>query len=521
VHAALSHGAQSFERHLKRFGAAGQRMVAEQKVQGDGTRKFWRFAESAVLAFLGGALGSIAAVWGVGLLVRLSPAALPGVARISVDGRALAFTMAISCVVCLLFGLAPALASAKMTWGTRGTTRTGRRAASLLIMTEVALAVMLTIGAGLLLKSFWRLTHVDPGFNAEHLLIMRTDFTRNTSPTERVQFYTELREKLAMLPGVIGATMGDLPLRGGGINSGSGDPFGIRGKSYDSTTGPVTQFANLPSAGVDYFRTLQIPLRAGRVFTAADTAGKFPSVVMVNETLARAFFPQGAVGQQIGVPPPCRDTKCDFIWMTIVGVAGDVKTRALDLAAAPQIYLPQPNGGVILRTAGEPLSMARTAVSVIRSMDPEMAVFDVRTMEDRISATIGQPRFETAIVAFFAGAALFLAAIGIFGVVAHSTAQRTQEIGIRMALGADGARVIQTVMFDGLRPVAAGVALGLVGALAFSRIMTSVLFQVTATDPSSFLYAAVLLVFVAAAACLGPARRATRVDPAIALRENG
>jgi putative ABC transport system permease protein len=153
-------------------------------------------------------------------------------------------------------------------------------------------------------------------------------------------------------------------------------------------------------------------------------------------------------------------------------------------------------------------------------MDPDMAVFDVRTMEDRISATIGQPRFEAVIVAFFAAAALFLAAIGIFGVVAHSTAQRTQEIGIRMALGADGPRVIQAVMFDGLRPVAAGVALGLVGALVFSRILASVLFQVTATDPSSFLYAAVLLILVAAAACLGPARRATHVDPAIALREN-
>jgi putative ABC transport system permease protein len=490
------------------LGATGARLMRQ-----------W-ITESAVLAFLGGALGSIAAVWGVGLLVRLSPAALPGVAKIAVDGRALAFTMAVSGIVCLLFGLAPALASARITWGTRGTTRTSRRAASLLITAEVALAVMLMIGAGLLLKSFSRLIHVDPGFNAQHLLIMRTEFTRNTSPTERVQFYTELREKLASLPGVTSATMGDLPLRGGGINSGSGDPFGIRGKSYDSTTGPVTQFANLPSAGVDYFRTLQIPLRAGRAITTADTAGKVPSVVMVNETLARAFFPQGAVGQQIGVPPPCRDTKCDFIWMTIVGVAGDVKTRALDLAALPAIYLPQPNGGVILRTAGEPLSMARTAVSVIRLMDPNMAVFDVRTMEDRISATIGQPRFETAIVAFFAGAALFLAAIGVFGVVAHSTAQRTQEIGIRMALGADGARVIQTVMFDGLRPVATGVALGLAGALVFSRIMTSVLFQVTATDPSSFLYAAILLILVAAAACLVPARRATQVDPAIALREN-
>jgi len=490
------------------LGATGARLLRQ-----------W-LTESAVLALLGGALGSIAAVWGVRILVRLSPAALPGVAKIAVDGRALAFTMAISCLVCLLFGLAPALVSAKMTSGTRGTTRTTGRAASLLVTAEVALAVILMIGAGLLLKSFSRLTHVDPGFDAGHLLTLRTNLPRNRSARERVQFYTALREKLASLPRVTGATMGDLPLRGGGINAGSGDPFGIKGKSYDSATGPVTQFANLTSAGIDYFRTFGIPLRAGRVFVAGDSAGEFPSAVMVNETLARAFFPQGAVGQRIGVPPPCRDSKCDFIWMTIAGVAGDVKTRALDLAPMPQIYLPQPTGDVILRIAGEPLSMARTAVSAIRSMDAEIAVFDVRTMEDRISTTIGQPRFEAAIVAFFAGTALFLAAIGIFGVVAHSTAQRTQEIGIRMALGADGTRVIQTVLYQGLRPVAAGVALGLLGALVFSRVLTSVLFQVAATDPPSFLYAAAVLTLVGVASCLGPARRATRVDPAIALREN-
>ena len=477
-------------------------------------------AESAVLASLGGALGSIAAVWGVKLLVRLSPEALPSVARIAVDGRALAFTIAISCIVCLLFGLAPALTSARMAWGTRGATRRSRRAASLLVTAEVALAVMLTIGAGLLLKSFSRLTHVDPGFNAGHLLIMRTDFTRRTLPPERVRFYSELRERLALLPGVVGSTIGDLPVRGGGINSGAGDPFGIKGRSYDAMTGMASQFANLSFVGVDYFRTLQIPLRAGRTFTAADSAGEFPNVVIVNETLAHAFFPRGAVGERIGVPPPCRDTKCDFVWMTIAGVAGDVKTTALDLAPLPQIYLPWPNGGVILRTAGEPLSVARTAAAIIRSMEPDMAVSDVRTMEDRISATIGQPRFQTALVSFFAGTALFLAAIGIFGVVAHSTAQRTREIGIRVALGADGPSVVRMVMFDGLRPVAAGVTLGLVGALVLSRMMTGLLFQVTATDPSSFLFAACLLTLVAIAACLGPARRATRVDPAIALRED-
>lgn len=495
--------------------------------------------ESARLALLGGALGSLAAVWGVKLLVRLSPSAFGGMnataqkigsgfAAVSIDLRALAFTLAMSCIVCVLFGLAPAVASVRMTWGTRGTTRHSRRAASLLVASEVALAVMLMISAGLLLKSFSRLTHVDPGFNPSHLLIMRAEFNRRTSRTERVSFYNELREKLAALPGVASATVGDVPVGGGGINAGAGDPFGIKGKSYDANAaGAVTQFANLSSAGVDYFRTLEIPLRAGRAFTAADSAPanvgveaakEYPAVVIVNETLAHAFFPQGAVGQQIGVPPPCRDTKCDFVWMTVVGVAGDVKTRGLDMPARPQIYIPQGGGGVILRTAGEPLSLTRSAESVIHSMDRDMSVLDVRTMDDRISQTVMQPRFQTVIVGFFAFAALFLASIGIFGVVAHSTAQRTQEIGIRMALGADRGRVIETVLLDGLRPVLFGVVTGAAGALALSRILSSLLFNIAATDPSTFLAAAVLLTLVAVAACLGPARRATHVDPMIALR---
>jgi putative ABC transport system permease protein len=393
-----------------------------------------------------------------------------------------------------------------------------------LVTAEVSLAFLLMIGAGLLLKSFSRLTHVDPGFNPSHLLILRTEFNRNTSRAERVTFYQDLREKLAAMPGVLSATMGDLPVGGGGINAGSGDPFGIKGKSYDA----ANQFASLSAAGVDYFRTFEIPMRAGRAFTAADSASggagveaakEYPSVVIVNETLARTFYPEGAVGQQIGVPPPCRDTKCDFVWMTIVGVAGDVKSRGLDMPPRPQIYIPQPQtGGVILRTAGDPTAMARTASSAIRSADPDMAVFDVRTMEDRISQTVTQPRFQTVIVSFFAVAALFLAAIGIFAVVAHSTAQRTQEIGIRMALGADRGQVVQAVLFDGLRPVLTGVALGLAGALAFSRILASVLFNVAATDPSTFLLAAALMTAVATVACLGPAQRATKVDPMIALR---
>jgi putative ABC transport system permease protein len=480
--------------------------------------------ESAVLALLGGALGSMAAVWGVKLLTRLSPAALPGTAKISVDGRALAFTVAVSAIVCFLFGLAPALASTKLSWGTRGATRRSRRAASSLITIEVALAVMLMIGAGLLLKSFSRLSHVNPGFNPSHLLTMQVQFPA-TVPFSKVRirsFYSDLRDKLAALPGVTSATFGFLPVRGPNVNAGGGDPFQIKGRPYGSS-GPVGQFANLSLTGIDYFRTFQIPLREGRAFEPSDAADA-PPVVLVNETMARAFFPQGAIGQQLGVPTPCTGSTCEPTWSTIIGVASDVKTFTLDRAPLPQIYIPLsqypfPGATVALRTVGDPLPLTREVAAIVRSLDPDMPVFDVKTMEDRVSESIGQPRFETAIVAFFAAAALFLAAIGIFGVVAHSTAQRTQEIGIRMALGADGPRVVRTILLDGLRPVLSGVLLGLAGALALSRILATTLFNVKATDPTTFLIAALVLTAVAVAACLVPASRATKVDPVIALRE--
>ncbi len=494
------------------LGATGARLAAQ-----------W-MAESAVLALLGGILGSIAAVWGVRLLIRLSPSALPGVAKIAVDARALAFTLIVSCIVCVLFGLAPVLASAKMTWGSRGVTRQSRRAASSLIAIEVAFAVMLMISSGLLLKSFSRLRHVNPGFNPVHLLTMQVQFPA-TQPITLVRsraFYAELREKVAALPGVVSATIGGLPVRSALLNPGGGDPFLIKGRSYDSS-GPVGQFANMTIVGLDYFRTFEIPLRSGRPFALGDSTGA-PLVVIVNEALAHAFFPQGAVGQQIGVPQPCTGLgNCEYPWSTIIGVAADVKTVTLDRAALPQIYIPHaqqpfPNAGVILRTTAEPLALTHEVASVVRSMDPDMPIFDVRTMEDRVSESIGQPRFETSIVGFFAAAALFLAAIGIFGVVAHSTAQRTREIGIRMALGANGAQVIQTVILDGLRPVLLGLVLGMTGALALSRILSSVLFHVSAKDPSTVFLAAIVLTLVALAACLVPARRATQVDPMIALR---
>ena len=471
--------------------------------------------EAALLALIGGTLGSIAAVWGVRALTALSPSALPTAA---IDARALLFTLTISILACLFFGLAPGA------WRTAPSgvrvSRHRRRAASLLVTAEVALAVMLLIGAGLLLKSYARLRHVDPGFNPEHVLTMRIQYppTRPMMKTRLAAFFTELCDRIAAMPGVASAgAVSRLPVAGG-VNGRGGNPFSIEGQRWYPNS-PVPQIAHTQIVDPEYFHAMQIPLLQGRYFSPRDTSAA-PAVTVVNETLARGFFPKGAIGHQIllGAPQP------DSTWLTIIGVVGDVKTAALSHETMPQFYTPvaqDPPGAmsVVLRTSLDPATIARSVAKVVRTIDPSLPVYDVVTMDDHIAKSIGQPRFETTLLAFFAAAALFLAAIGIFGVVAHSTAQRTHEIGIRMALGADRARVVQTVLRDGLRPVIFGVASGLAGAFFLTRLIKSELFQVADKDPQSFLLAAILLTLVATAACLIPASRATKVDPAIALRE--
>jgi ABC-type antimicrobial peptide transport system permease subunit len=240
---------------------------------------------------------------------------------------------------------------------------------------------------------------------------------------------------------------------------------------------------------------------------------------VVNRTLADAFFPTGAIGQHIMLGAPRGGNP----WLTIVGVVGDVKTAGLDQDALPQFYTPLsqdpgPAMSIVLRTAADPLKTAHLAAEVIHALDPEMPVFDIKTMDDRVAQTIAQPRFETVLLTFFAAAALLLAAVGIFGVVAHATVRRTQEIGIRMALGADSKRVLQQVVSSGMRPVLAGLAVGTIGAIALTRLLSSLLFRVGATDPPTFLASAGILMIIALAACLGPAHKATHVDPMIALR---
>jgi predicted permease len=361
---------------------------------------------------------------------------------------------------------------------------------------------------------------VDPGFNPSHVLTLRVSYppTRPLMRAGLAKFFSELGQQVASIPGVVSegaVTM--LPVAGGVVNSRGGNPFSIEGQQWHPD-GPVPQVAHTNVIDADYFRAMQIPLRSGRFFSQADNATAQP-VAIVNETLARGFFPKGAIGHQIllGAPRP------DAPWLTIVGVVGDVKTAALSHDTMPQFYMPlaqDPPGAMsfVIRTALDPLVVTRAVAQAVRRMDPTLPVYDIITMDDRIAKSIGQPRFETTLLGFFAVSALFLAAIGIFGVVAHSTARRTQEIGIRMALGADSARVVGDVVWGGLRPVLAGIAIGLGGAVWISRALTSALFHVAPADPATFLCASAALLGVAAAACFAPARRASRIDPMEALR---
>jgi putative ABC transport system permease protein len=392
-----------------------------------------------------------------------------------------------------------------------------------LVTAEVALALVLLVGAGLLLKSFSRLRKIDPGFRPDHLLTMQIQLSgpRYQEGRRRVSYFSELQERLRTLPGATSVSMvGWLPVARVGADTGGGNPFSIEGRAWNPN-GPVPQIAHTTAAGLDYFRTMGIPLVAGRAFTPSDTVDA-PPVAVINQTLARGFFSRGdAIGHRIllGAPRP------GARWMTIVGIIGDLRTGALDLAPMPQFYWPVAQQdppaaiSVVIRTASEPLEMAREATGVIRLLDPDQPVYNVTTMEQRVAESAGQPRFQTVLLGFFAIAALFLAAVGIYGVVAQSTAQRTKEIGIRMALGADATMLVASVLVDWLRPVFIGVAFGFAGAALLTRVLSSVLYHVTPHDPWTFVCAVFVLSAIAAAACVGPARRAALVDPMNALRE--
>ncbi len=484
--------------------------------------------ESVLLSLGGGVLGLLFAWASLGPLLKLSATSLPAVFAVSLDGWVLFFTLAVSLVTGLLFGIVPALRTAKLDLretlneSSRGSTAGPghHRIRGALVAGEIAMAMLLLVGAGLLLRSFSRLQDIPPGFQADHLLVadLPLSLTAYAKPEQRFQFFDRIVERVKSLPGVRSAGAASfLPVSGGGGLL----HFNIYGRPPKSphdyiATGYRTTTPN-------YFETLGMPLAKGRFFTAADTE-KAPAVVVINATMAKTYFPgENPLGKrlQVGATP-----ESDVPWMEVVGVVGDVR-QGLDLDPKAEMYLPYRQAdqvlpvfqlSIVLRTATDPLLQASALRSALAEIDPNQPLVRVRTMEENMAATVAQPRFRTWLIGIFAGLALILAGVGVYGVMSYTVTQRTSEIGIRVTLGAQPEDVFRIVVGEGLRLALTGVGAGLLGALALTRLLRSFLYGVSAYDPLTFVGVALILTLVAVAASFFPARRATLVDPMVALR---
>ncbi len=480
--------------------------------------------ESLLLALAGGLLGALWSSWGVKLLLKMAPDNLPRLSQIGIDGRALGWTALVSLLTGVVFGLAPAWQSSRLSLnealkegGRSGADSPGkRRWRDLLVISELALAVMLLIGAGLLVKSFWRLQQVDSGIDAERVLTMELALRgeRYNDPQQVDAFYPRLLERIQALPGVRAAAVSNsLPPDSTEFS----DDFTIEGRP--TAPNQPSPIAYVIRVSPDYFRAFGIPLRSGRYFGVADSSNA-PLVTVINQTMARQFFPnENPIGKRINTG----NDRDPTLWQ-IVGVVGDAKYNGLADETQPAMYQPliqATSYSVFLSVKTEtanPLSFAAAVRNEIRSLDRELSVTRIRTMEQRFATAVAQPRFGATLVALFAALALILASIGIYGVISYSVTQRTQEIGVRIALGARSLNVLSLVVRHGMTLTSIGLGAGLIGSFALTRLMKTLLFGVSATDPLTFIAISLFLTAVALLACLVPARRATKVDPMIALR---
>ena len=480
--------------------------------------------ESTLLALLGGAGGLLFAYGTVRGLIAINPPDVPRLAQVNVDERVLVFTILITLLVGLLFGLAPALQSSKPALQSvlkeAAATFGGKRwlgyfrLREVMVVTQTALAVVLLVGAGLLMKSFVMLRQVELGFAAARVITLRIapPFNRFPKGQKTMDYYRQLLDSLNTVPGVETAAVTTSPPTTGAFMNSS---FLIAGQPAPESA--ETQRAFVTVVSPNYFRAIDNPLKQGRLFTDDDHEGA-PRVAIINETMARTYFADtNPVGQRItlrGEPDK---------WMEIVGVTADVKQFSLEMENRPGFYQPYRQRDVrsmtmVLRTSIEPETLVPTLRSRILETDHFTAITRVRTLQELIADSVAQPQFYTLLLVTFAGIALTLAALGIYGVTAYSVSQRTHEIGIRMALGAEAGRIQRLVMGQGLIVILTGLGIGLAGAIALTRLLTGLLFGVKPTDPAVFAGIALLLIVVALIACMIPARKATKVDPLIALR---
>ena len=492
--------------------------------RGRATRQL--LTESISLGLLGGGLGLALALVSLRLLVRLIPAEVPRLNAIGLDGRLLGFAFLISLAAGILFGLAPALRVSKI--GLTGSLKeSGRGSGSgskehsrlrdSLVVSEVALAVVLLIASGLLIQSFLHLTQADPGFNGHNVLTLQLDSPAGRQDSQVPAFFRDVVAQISALPGVRSASaVASLPLTGDNIRA----SFEIEGQPTPMGSRPSAAFNAVEP---NYFRTLRIALVAGRDFTERDDLKSTP-VAIIDRTLAQRFFPdQNPIGRHIrpGIgngygpgEPPMRE---------IVGVAGDVKQGDPGAEAAPQVYVPLGQCPfspmfVVAHTANDPLNIVPPARRKVASLDKNTPIYHVETLDQYFAQSVAAPRFITLLLSGFAGLALLLASVGIYGVISYIAVQRTHEIGIRMALGAQKSEVLRMVIGKGLLPALAGLAIGVAGALRLTRLLSSLLYGVSPVDPLTFAAVSLVLLSVALAACYIPARRAAKVDPMISLR---
>ena len=482
--------------------------------------------ESMLMALVGGGAGLLIALWGTDLLISVSPDALPSLREISLDSRVLAFTLVTSLLTGAIFGLVPALQASKpdlnesLKEGSRGAGGTGgARVRNALVVIEMALSLVLLAGAGLLINSFLKIANTDPGFEAEGVLTMRLNLTgsRYQEPDQQAAFYTQLLDRVEALPGVerVGA-IDVTPI----FSRGAFYSFLIEGQPAPTGEQRRANDSGFHSVSPNYFNAMRTPFLAGRQFNEADTS-ESAQVVIINQAMAERYWPgESPIGKRISYGVTGDNQPA---WVEIVGVVGNVRHVGLDADIDPEAYMPYTQATyrymtIAIRTALDPEGVVAAVRSQVQALDPQQPVYDIKPMTEVIADSLARRRLSMLLIGIFAAVALLLAAVGIYGVMSYAVTERTREIGIRVALGAQVGDVMRLVVGQGMKLALIGIGAGLVAALLLTRLIESLLYKVSTTDPATFVAITLLLFAVAFVATYIPARRAMRVDPMVALR---